>query len=56
VMEEFTARADAGEVATLTRIVSRGPQMRTLTKDALFACVESLSSSTCWLLRTSRDN
>jgi hypothetical protein len=38
-VEAFLARADGSEVATLARIVKRWPQMRTLTKDALFASI-----------------
>jgi hypothetical protein len=33
------ARADAAEVATLLRVLRRWPQMRSPTKDALFASI-----------------
>lgn len=36
---QFAERADPGEVRTLLRILRRWPEMRAVTKDALFAAV-----------------
>jgi hypothetical protein len=38
-VEVFAAKADASELSTLARILRRWPQMRAVTKDALFAAV-----------------
>jgi 2-oxo-4-hydroxy-4-carboxy--5-ureidoimidazoline (OHCU) decarboxylase len=38
-LEAIVAKADAAEQATLLRVLRRWPQMRTLTKHALFASI-----------------